>query len=67
VPSFSSRYLDFTSKRGVLWYGATRSISESGVMGDPSRASAAKGEKIWEIMIAHLVALVEDLRTIGDR
>jgi creatinine amidohydrolase/Fe(II)-dependent formamide hydrolase-like protein len=67
VPAFSSRYLDFTSKRGVLWYATTRSISESGVMGDPSRASAAKGEKIWEIMIAHLVALVEDLRTIGDR
>jgi creatinine amidohydrolase/Fe(II)-dependent formamide hydrolase-like protein/7-cyano-7-deazaguanine synthase in queuosine biosynthesis len=67
VPAFSSRYLDFTSKRGVLWYAATRSISESGVMGDPSRASAEKGEKIWDIMIAHLVALVEDLRTIGDR
>jgi creatinine amidohydrolase/Fe(II)-dependent formamide hydrolase-like protein len=62
IPAFSSKYLDFTSKRGVLWYGATKNISESGVMGDPTRASAAKGERIWEIMIAHLVALVEDLK-----
>ncbi len=62
VPKFSSRYLDFTSKRGVLWYAYTRKISTSGVMGDPTSASAAKGEKIWEIMIAHLVSLVEDIK-----
>ena len=64
VPEFSSRYLDFTSKRGVLWYAYTRKISTSGVMGDPTRASAAKGEKIWEIMIAHLVSFVEDLKRL---
>ena len=62
IPKFSSRYLDFTSKRGVLWYAYTRKISPSGVMGDPTKASAAKGERIWEIMIAHLVSLVEDLK-----
>lgn len=62
VPKFSSRYLDFTSKRGVLWYAHTRKISKTGVMGDPTKASAAKGRKIWEIMIAHLVAMVEDLK-----
>ena len=62
VPAFSSRYLDFTSKRGVLWYAYTRKISNTGVMGDPTKASADKGKKIWEIMIAHLVALVEDLK-----
>jgi creatinine amidohydrolase/Fe(II)-dependent formamide hydrolase-like protein len=64
IPKFSSRYLDFTSKRGVLWYAYTRKISPSGVMGDPTKASAAKGEKIWEIMIAHLVSLVEDLKRL---
>ncbi len=64
VPQFSSRYLDFTSKRGVLWYAFTRKISPSGIMGDPTCASAEKGKKIWEIMIAHLVALVEDLKTL---
>ncbi|UCD77031.1 MAG: creatininase family protein, partial [Desulfobacterales bacterium] len=62
VPEFSSRYLDFTSKRSVLWYAHTRKISKTGVMGDPTKASAAKGRKIWEIMIAHLVAMVEDLK-----
>jgi creatinine amidohydrolase/Fe(II)-dependent formamide hydrolase-like protein len=62
VPRFSSRYLDFTSKRGVSWYGYTDRISESGIMGNPLAADAQKGEKIWEIMIAHLVALVEDLK-----
>jgi creatinine amidohydrolase/Fe(II)-dependent formamide hydrolase-like protein len=62
IPKFSSRYLDFTSKRGVLWYAHTRRISNTGVMGDPTIASAAKGQKIWEMMIAHLVALVEDLK-----
>ena len=64
VPEFSSRYLDFTSKRGVLWYAYTRKISHSGVMGDPTKASAEKGKKIWEIMITHLVALVEDLKSM---
>jgi creatinine amidohydrolase/Fe(II)-dependent formamide hydrolase-like protein len=64
VPKFSSRYLDFTSKRGVLWYAYTRKISHSGIMGDPSKADAEKGKKIWEIMITHLVALVEDLKSM---
>lgn len=64
VPEFSSRYLDFTSKRGVLWYAYTRKISLSGVMGDPTKASAEKGKKIWEMMITHLVALVEDLKSM---
>ncbi|MGD2271970.1 MAG: creatininase family protein [Desulfobacterales bacterium] len=62
VPAFSSRYLNFTGKRSIAWYASTRKISASGIMGDPTKASAEKGEKIWEIMIAHLVALVEDLK-----
>lgn len=64
VPEFSSRYLDFTSKRGVAWYAYTRRISSSGVMGDPTRASVEKGKKIWDMMITHLVALVEDLKSM---
>lgn len=65
VPSFSSRYLNFTSKRSVSWYAYTEKISESGVMGDPTRASAEKGQKMWAIMIAHLVAFVEDLKSMS--
>jgi creatinine amidohydrolase/Fe(II)-dependent formamide hydrolase-like protein len=64
IPKFSNRYLDFTSKRAVLWYAYTQKISPSGVMGDPTKASAAKGERIWEIMIAHLVSLIEDLKRL---
>lgn len=65
VPKFSSRYLNFTSKRAVTWYGHTHKISSNGVLGDPTRASAEKGQRIWEIMIAHLVALVEDLKRMS--
>jgi creatinine amidohydrolase/Fe(II)-dependent formamide hydrolase-like protein len=65
IPSFSNRYLDFSSKRGVSWYAYTHKISASGVMGDPARASAAKGRKIWDVMVAHLVALVEDLKQMS--
>ncbi len=64
IPRFSSRYLNFTSKRGVNWYMHTKKISTSGVIGDPTKASAEKGEKIWQVMIAHLVALVEDLKSM---
>jgi len=65
VPKFSSRYLDFTGKRGISWHAHTHKISASGVLGDPTRASAEKGRKIWEIMFAHLVALVEDLKNMS--
>jgi creatinine amidohydrolase/Fe(II)-dependent formamide hydrolase-like protein/7-cyano-7-deazaguanine synthase in queuosine biosynthesis len=64
VPAFSSRYLNFSSKRAVSWYAHTKKISSSGVMGDPTKATAEKGNKIWEIMIAHLVAFVEDLKSM---
>jgi creatinine amidohydrolase/Fe(II)-dependent formamide hydrolase-like protein len=62
VPKFSSRYLDFTSRRGVGWYARTARITPSGVFGDPTQASRSKGEKMWEIMIRHLVELVEALK-----
>jgi creatinine amidohydrolase/Fe(II)-dependent formamide hydrolase-like protein len=62
VPEFSSRFLDFSSKRSVEWYARTAKISESGVLGDPTRASREKGEKIWSIMIRNLVEFVEDLK-----
>jgi creatinine amidohydrolase/Fe(II)-dependent formamide hydrolase-like protein len=59
---FTSRYLNFSSLRGVPWYAQTEKISANGTMGDPTKASAEKGNKVWEIMIAHLVAFVEDLK-----
>ena len=62
VPSFTSRYLDFSSKRGVSWYAHTHKISTSGVMGDPTKASREKGEKMWSMMISHLVTFVDQLK-----
>ena len=64
VPEFRSGYLDFTSKRGISWHAFTKKISESGVMGDPTRASAEKGRKMWDVMIQHLVTFVEDLKRL---
>jgi creatinine amidohydrolase/Fe(II)-dependent formamide hydrolase-like protein len=64
VPEFTSRYLDFSSKRGVAWYAHTHKISNSGVMGDPTRASVEKGEKMWALIITHLVNFVEQLKTM---
>jgi creatinine amidohydrolase/Fe(II)-dependent formamide hydrolase-like protein len=65
VPRFSSRYLDFASEHGVEWYAHTSRISPSGVLGDPTRASADKGREMWEIMIAHLTEFVEILKSLS--
>jgi len=62
VPRFSSKYLDFTERNSVEWYARTARFSDSGVLGDPTRASREKGEKLWAIMIDHLVAFLEDLK-----
>jgi creatinine amidohydrolase len=31
-------------------------------MGDPTRATAEKGAKMWQVMIANLVEFVEDIK-----
>jgi creatinine amidohydrolase/Fe(II)-dependent formamide hydrolase-like protein len=62
IPKFSTDYLDFTSKRSVTWYARTARISSSGVLGDPTKASREKGEKMWEVMVRNLVELVEHLK-----
>jgi creatinine amidohydrolase/Fe(II)-dependent formamide hydrolase-like protein len=62
VPDFSSRYLNFSARRSVEWYAQTVKISPTGVLGDPSKASAEKGRQMWKIMVANLVELVEELK-----
>lgn len=62
VPHFSSRYLNFSSQRRVDWYARTAKISPSGVMGDPTKASAEKGLQMWEVMIKNLTEFVEHLK-----
>lgn len=65
VPRFSSRYLDFSSKRSVEWFARIAKISPSGVLGDPTRASQEKGKRIWDLMVKHLVEFVEDLKSMS--
>jgi len=65
IPQFSSRYLNFTSKRRVNWYAHTARISPEGVLGDPTKASRDKGRQIWDLMITNLVELVEDLKGLS--
>ena len=64
VPKFSSRYLNFSTKRSVEWYARTAKISRNGVLGDPSKASKEKGDKMWAIMVKNLLELVEDLKAL---
>jgi creatinine amidohydrolase/Fe(II)-dependent formamide hydrolase-like protein len=65
IPRFSSHYLDFSSKRSVDWYARTAKISPSGVLGDPSKASREKGEKMLEIMIRNLLEFVQHLKELS--
>jgi len=64
VPRFSSTYLDFSGKRAVEWYARTKKISPNGVLGDPTKATAEKGVRIWDVMVRNLVGLVEDLKRL---
>ena len=63
VPGFSSRYLEFSNQRSVDWNAHTQRISPSGVLGDPTRATAEKGRLIWDVMIRNLLEMVEDLKS----
>ncbi len=65
IPKFSSRFLNFSSKRSVEWYTRTVKISKTGVLGDPTKGEGKKGEKIWSVMIANLVEFVEDLKRLS--
>ena len=62
VPVFTNRYLNFTSRHSVSWYGHIKNVSQNGIIGDATKATREKGEEIWQVMIAHLVDLVEDLK-----
>jgi creatinine amidohydrolase/Fe(II)-dependent formamide hydrolase-like protein len=65
VPRFSSEYLDFTSSRSVEWFGQTKRISRTGVMGDPTKATAEKGRQMWAVMTRNLVEFVEQLKRMS--
>lgn len=57
-----NEYLSFTSERGVSWFVHTKRLSSSGVMGNSTMATAAKGERMWQIMIAKMTEFVETIK-----
>lgn len=59
---FGSQFLDFDNDRSVSWYVRTSKVSESGVMGDATVATAELGHKVWEVMIRHFVQFVESVK-----
>ena len=65
VPRFSSRYLNFSSKRSIGWYARVAKISPKGVLGDPTKATREKGERMWDVMIRNLVEFIEDLKSLS--
>lgn len=65
IPDFSNRYLDFSSKKSVEWYARTAKISPNGTLGNPTKASIEKGQKIWEIMIKNLTEFIEHIKSMS--
>lgn len=61
---FGSKYLDYDSDRSVNWYVHTDKISNSGVIGDATKATKEKGEKMWQLMIDNMVKFVEAIKNI---
>jgi creatinine amidohydrolase/Fe(II)-dependent formamide hydrolase-like protein len=45
----------------VSWSFGTKEISETGVIGDPTKATKEKGEKAWKLAIERLADLLIDL------
>lgn len=58
----ANEYLDFTSERGVSWYVHTQRLSSSGVMGNAKKATAEKGQKMWDIAVHKMVEFVESIK-----
>ncbi|GAA4822501.1 creatininase family protein [Algivirga pacifica] len=56
-----NEYLNFTSQRGVSWYVHTQRLSNSGVMGNAQKATAEKGQKMWDISIRNMVEFLESI------
>jgi len=45
----------------VYWGFRTKEISETGVIGDPTKASKEKGEKAWKLAVERLAELLTEL------
>ncbi len=62
VPRFAVEALDEGGPRSIPWFSRTSRFSAEGVLGDPSRATAEKGRRMWEVQVERLADLVTGLR-----
>ena len=59
-----SKYMKIGLKEAgpkVSWAFRTKEISDTGVIGDPTKASKEKGEKAWQLAIERLAELLKEL------
>ncbi len=59
----SSKFLEYRKERGVSFEGPISDISETGVLGNPTKATAEKGEKLWERELSGFASFLEDVKT----
>lgn len=61
-PKFISKHLAFSSDEPIPWVFFTHKLSETGVLGDATKATKEKGEKLWQIHINKLSKFIEEIR-----
>jgi len=62
--SFPARCLEFSAEARAYYFPFMDAVSENGVLGDATKASAEKGREMWEAMINGLVELIEEIKRI---
>jgi creatinine amidohydrolase/Fe(II)-dependent formamide hydrolase-like protein len=67
IPEFRSNFLSFSGKNTVPWGFRTHELSESGIMGDATKASLEKGRRLLDAHVRNLCKLIEDLRSEEKR
>lgn len=55
------------SRYHLPWYSHTDQFSSNGVIGDPTKGNPQKGKWMWEMMLSHLVALIEGIKPLSPQ
>jgi creatinine amidohydrolase len=63
TPTYAWAEEDLLRTSRVSLYRSMRQISPNGAWGDPTKASAAKGARIADIVLSQLCSVIESLRT----
>lgn len=65
IPKFKSKYLDYDAEDRVIYPLDMKEMTKHGILGDATKASKAKGKKLWEAMTSNLAEFLEDLKVMG--